>query len=480
MTVHRLVLALSLIRVALSGLAGLAGLAGLVGLASAEGVDRQAGRDPVVVIQVDGPIGPATARFISESLAEAEARSAQLLVLQMDTPGGLATSMREIIRDVLASEVPVATYVAPSGARAASAGTYILYASHVAAMAPGTNLGAATPVQIGGGLPAPPAPERSAPEGPAGGDASGSEPGREDATPAAPGGASAAKAVNDAVAYIRSLAQLRDRNVDWAERAVREAASLPASEALDLGVIDLTAETLEDLLQALDGREVTTPAGPRVLSTSDAPVARLEPGWLTQALGVLSNPNVAFLLMLLGVYGLIFEFMNPGTIGPGVIGAIALVIGLYALNQLPLSYAGMALILLGLAFMVAEALTPSVGILGLGGVVAFVIGAAFLIDTDVAAYRLSWWTIGLTGALSGGFFLWLLASLVQSRGHAISAGRERMLSEPATVLDWSDGHGHVRTQGEIWKARSDAALEPDQTVRILKIEGLELIVGPDR
>ena len=382
--------------------------------------------------------------------------------------------MRDTIRYVLASEVPVATYVAPSGARAASAGTYILYASHIAAMAPGTNLGAATPVQIGGGLPSPPSPE--------GGDRNPSGPDEpaDSPEPETLGDASTAKAVNDAVAYIRSLAELRDRNADWAERAVREAASLPASEAVDLGVVDLSADTQEDLLQILDGREVTTVAGPRTLATADAPVARLEPGWLTQALAILSNPNIAFLLMLVGVYGLVFEFMNPGTIGPGVIGAISLVIGLYALNQLPLSYAGMALIALGLAFMVAEAVSPSFGILGLGGVIAFVMGAAFLIDTDVEAYRLSWWTIGVAGALSGGFFLWLLASLIQSRGHAIAAGRERMLSEPATVVDWAGDRGHVRTQGEIWKARSDAELAPSQTVRVLKIEGLELVVGPDR
>jgi len=438
--------------------------------------ESQPGR--VLVMDLEGVIGPASARFISQALAEAEARDSQVLVVRMDTPGGLSLSMREIIRDILASDVPVVTYVAPSGSRAASAGAYILYASHVAAMAPGTNVGAATPVQIGGmpGTPQPGSPPGETP-------VEGSEPGGEEAdggSGAAPGDASKAKAVNDAVAYIRSLAEMRGRNVEWAERAVREAASLPASEALEIGVIDHMAGTLDELLVEIDGRSVETAAGSVTLATAGARVERIEPGTLTRLLGVLSNPNVAFLLMLIGVYGIIFEFMNPGTIGPGVIGAISLVIGLYALNQLPLSYAGIALILLGLGFMVGEALSPSIGILGLGGVVAFIVGAAFLIDTDVPQYQLSWWTIAATGALTGGFFLWLLAELVRSRSHPLAAGRERMLSEPATILDWSGGHGHVQAQGERWKARGEGAFDPGERVRILRIDGLELVIGPSK
>lgn len=433
----------------------------------------------VLMIDLTGPIGPATAHFVEQAITEAETTGAQALIIRMDTPGGLSDAMRDIIRDILQSETPVITYVAPSGSRAASAGTYILYASHVAAMAPGTNVGAATPVMIGGDLPGLPQSEEDVSEDDTAGDNEDVGP-ENGVLPSTTGSATTDKAVNDAVAYIRSLANVHGRNADWAERAVRSAESLPAREALELGVIDLVADDLNDLLQAIDGRRVTTTVGSRPLRTAGVQVDRMEPGAISRVLSVISNPNIAFVLMLIGVYGILFEFYNPGSIGPGVIGAICLVLGLYALNQLPLSYAGAALVLLGLAFMIAEALDPSFGILGLGGVIAFVIGAALLVDTDIPEYQISWWTIAATASVTGGFFFWLVGSLIASRSRPLSSGVESMLRETATVLDWSGGRGHVHVLGERWRAHGDDTFAPGQSVEIVDVRDLELVVVPDR
>ena len=362
---------------------------------------------------IEGPIGPATMRHVEKVIETADERDAEVLILRLDTPGGLVDSMREIIVAILASRTPVVGFVAPPGAHAASAGTYILYATHVAAMAPGTNLGAATPVQIGG-LPGLPAPEDEKPAADKDSDgrgrrdrpAEGSEP--EKATPPPLADAMSAKATNDAVAFIRSLAEMRGRNADWAEQAVREAASLSATQARARNVIDLVADDPEALLAAIDGRRVEAGGVERTLATAGLEIEPIEVDAMTRVLSVLSNPNVAFLLMIIGVYGLIFEFSNPGIFAPGVIGGICLVLGLYALNQLPLDYAGLALVMLGIAFMVAEAFTLSSGALGLGGLVAFIIGAAMLIDTEAPAYRISWWVIGGAAAFSGAFLILLL------------------------------------------------------------------------
>jgi len=440
-----------------------------------------------LIIEIDGAIGPATTRLIENGLEEAESRGATLAVLRIDTPGGLVTSTRDIIRAITGAPVPVVGYVAPSGARAASAGTYIMYATHVAAMAPGTNIGAATPVQMGGapGLPG------SEPQNEDGGDQDQSGDGAEgesadgdgagsdeqSESPSQPDDPGKAKAVNDAVAFIRSLAELRGRNAEWAEKAVREAASISATEAREKNVIEIVASSMTDLMQQVDGRTVEIGGAERRLDTEGIQLETFEPSTLTKILGILANPNVAFIFMLIGIYGLIFEFANPGTIGPGVIGVICLVIGLYSLNQLPLDYAGLTLLLLGLAFMVAEALTPTFGILGFGGLAAFIIGSLFLIDTDVPEYQLSTGVIVGTALASGLLLVVVLGYAWRSQTRRVTAGPNPYVGEVAVVLEWSNGEGYVRAQGDRWHARGDIAVEPGDKVEIKQIEGLTLIVG---
>jgi membrane-bound serine protease (ClpP class) len=389
----------------------------------------------------------------------------------MDTPGGLDTSMREIIRAVLASPVPVATYVSPSGARAASAGAYILIASHVAAMAPATNVGAATPIQIGGG---------GVPFG--GNDEAKDEekPDAEQAKPAAPRNASEAKAVNDAVAYIRSLADLRGRNADWAESAVREAASLSANAAIEENVADFVVDDLEALLEAADGMTVTVGRAKVTLATHGAEIERAPPGWRARFLAVITNPNVALILMMVGIYGIVFELINPGSVLPGTIGGISLLLGLYALAVLPIDYAGLALILLGLALMTAEAFAPSFGILGIGGAMAFAIGAAIIVDTEMPGFGVSYPVIAALAIVSLGFSLIVLGALFRSRRRRVATGREEMIGMRAEVQDWAGGRGHVFLRGERWRAVSPAQLAPGESVRIRHVDGLTLEVEPEK
>jgi membrane-bound serine protease (ClpP class) len=418
----------------------------------------------IPLIAVDGPIGPATARHVKEALAAAAARRAEVVILRLNTPGGLATSMREIIADILASPVPVAGYVAPSGAHAASAGTYILYAAHIAAMAPGTNIGAATPVQIGGvpGLPGESDRDKKDDKPPA--------------SPTAPKDAASAKATNDAIAFIRSLAEMRRRNPEWAEKAVRDAATLSAQAALQERVIDLVARDASDLVERLDGRTVEIAGASRRLATKGLATETIEPRWLIRLLGVITNPNVALILLLVGMYGLVFEFMNPGFVAPGVIGGIALVLGLYALNLLPIDYTGLALLLLGLAFLVAEAITPSFGAFGFGGIVAFLLGAAMLIDTEVPGFRLSWTVVGAAALASAAFLTLLLGAVARSRRGPARVGAVAMLGLPVRVLDWSGGAGHVLAEGERWQARGDRALAPGDIAEVEGVSGLTLTV----
>ncbi|HUH94754.1 MAG TPA: nodulation protein NfeD [Casimicrobiaceae bacterium] len=417
----------------------------------------------VLVLPVAGAIGPASAEFITHGLDRAERDGAQLVVLQLDTPGGLDTSMREIIKAILASPVPVAVFVAPSGARAASAGTYILYASHIAAMAPGTNLGAATPIQIGMPSPTSPTPEASKEKGKSEGD-------HEDTL--------TRKVTNDAAAYIRGLAQLRGRNADWGEKAVREAVSLSADEALAQHVIDLEARDVADLVAKVDGRKVATTPGERTLSTKDARIVTLVPDWKSRFLAIITEPSVALILMMLGVYGLLFEFMNPGFVLPGVIGAIALLIGLFALNMLPINYAGLALILVGLGFMVAEAFLPSYGSLGAGGIIAFAIGSIMLIDSDVPGFAVPLWFVGGLTVVSAAF-VYLVAQLaLRAHRRPVVTGSEELIGSVGVALEDVEREGWARVHSEQWRVQSAVPIKRGQNVRVTGRDGLVLKVTP--
>jgi membrane-bound serine protease (ClpP class) len=446
-----------------------------------------------VVLDIEGIIGPASADYVARGLSGAAERKARVVLIRMDTPGGLDTSMRDIIRAIMASTVPVITYVTPGGARAASAGTYILYASHVAAMAPGTNLGAATPVAIGG-LPIPgrgderperaPGTDRDSSKEPGSGRTDPKVDSRQDTkgepadAPGArrqPASASEAKAINDAVAYIRSLAEFRGRNADWAEAAVRDAASLSAGAALEQGVIDIVSPSVEDLFRQVDGREVALSGGSARLATGNLQQVSFEPDWRTKILGVITNPNVALILMMIGIYGLLFEFMSPGALYPGTIGAICLLLGLYALAALPLNYAGAGLAMLGMALLVAEAFVPSFGILGIGGVVAFVIGVSILMDTQgVPGFEVYWPLIGGLALAGVGIGLVVARMAVGSFKHRVATGQEAMVGARAEVIDWSGARGHVFLHGERWNATASRPLQPGQRVRIVSLDGLTL------
>jgi membrane-bound serine protease (ClpP class) len=424
-----------------------------------------AGR-PVVLAQVEGAIGPATADYLHRALELAKQREAQLVVLQIDTPGGLDASMRRIIKDVLASPVPVATFVAPNGARAASAGTYMLYASHVAAMAPASNLGAATPVAIGLGG----SRQDHPPTKPASGAASGAEP---------PGDAMTAKQVSDAVAYIRSLAQLRGRNADWAERAVREAVSLPASEALKLKVVDLIAADVPDLLRQLDGRELKAGGVAVKLATAGAPVTAFEQDWRSRLLAVITEPSLALILMLVGIYGLLFEFSNPGFVLPGVVGAICLLLGLFALQMLPVNYAGLALILLGIALLVAEAFLPTFGVIGIGGIVAFALGAVLLYDSDTG-FGVPRALIAVLTLASAAFILAVASMAARARKRPLAHGARSLVGAPGELVEFREGTGWALVQGEHWKVRSGEALAPGTRIRVVRLDGSTLEIAADR
>jgi len=418
----------------------------------------QAAPGAVWVLGIDDAIGPASADYLVRSLDQAQAQGAQLVVIRMDTPGGLDSAMRQMIKAILASPVPVATYVAPSGARAASAGTYILYASHVAAMAPGTNLGAATPVQIGGSPGAP----------------------KDDKAKGGDDETLARKQVNDAAAYIRGLALLRGRNADWAEKAVREAVSLSASEALRLNVIDQVADDLPALLRKLDGKTLEAAGQPHQLQTAGASLVEHLPDWRTRVLAVITNPSVALILIMVGVYGLLFEFMSPGSTVGGVVGGICLLLALYALQLLPVSFAGVALILLGIAFMIAEAFLPSFGVVGFGGIVAFVVGALILIDTDAPGYGIPLALIGTLAVLSALLIGGVLGMALKARQRALVSGDASLVGSLVTVTQVMAGNpfrGVVLAQGEEWQVQCATPLQAGQNVRVTARHGVMLDVS---
>jgi membrane-bound serine protease (ClpP class) len=422
---------------------------------------------PVFALRIDGAIGPVTAEQVARSLERAARERAQLVVLQIDTPGGLDTAMRSIVKDILASPVPVAVFVSPQGARAASAGTYILYSAHVAAMSPATNLGAATPIAIGLPMPG------------AGGQPAGRPASAAAASESSPD-TSTAKSVNDATAYIRGLAQLRGRDVAWAEQAVREAVSLPAQDALSRKVIDLIAVDLNDLLHQLDGRELTlgpSRAGSVKLATSQIAVVTLGPDWRVRLLAVISEPSLVLMLLMIGVYGLLFEFMNPGYVAPGVIGGVCLLLALWGLQMLSVNYAGLALILLGVAFFVAEAFVPSFGALGIGGVIAFALGALLLIDSDLPGFAIPWPLIGALALVSAAIVIGVARMAAKARRRPVVSGSPRMIGALGEVIEFGSGEGWATVEGERWQVRAAQPLRLGQRVRVTRVDGLTLEVS---
>lgn len=404
----------------------------------------------VELLSVHDIISPASADFIHRGLEKAAEDKANAVVLELDTPGGLMDSMKAIVQDILASPVPVITYVSPSGAHSASAGVYIMYASHIAAMAPGTNLGAATPITL-------------------------------DKPEAKPTSVLEKKMSSDAAAYLRSLAEIRKRNAEWGEKAVYDSVSLSASEAEAQHVVDATAASLPELLDRVDGRSVKMKNGAVTLKTKNAAVERIEPDWRARLLSIVTNPNITFLLMTIGAYGIILEFSHPGAFFPGIMGAICLLLGMYALNILPVSYTGLSLILLGLGCMAAEAFMPSFGVLGIGGAAAFAIGALMLFDPS-SGIAVSPPLVASVTLLSLAFFGLLLAYAVKARRRPVTTGAEALKGAEGTIMEWSQTAGTALVAGAVWKAQSSTAyiLKKGDKIEVLKVEGLSLVIRPLR
>ncbi|MFN3350212.1 NfeD family protein [Pseudorhodoplanes sp.] len=441
------------------GVAILSVLIGVAALAGATGPAKAATKPVVYVVEIDGAVSVAAQRQLSRAIERAKRDNAAAVVIRLDTPGGLVSATRDVIRDMMASPVPVLVLVGPSGARAASAGTFLVYASHLAAMTPGTNLGAATPVSMGG-LPGTPQPKK-------------------DETPKEPGAAEK-KAINDTVALLRSLAQMRDRNADFAEKAVREAATMTASEAQKAGVVEFVARDVADFLSQADGRSITAAGETRTLATRGATIEVLQPEWRTRLLATIADPNVAFILLLIGVYGLLFEFWNPGTFVSGIVGGISLLLAMIALSLLPVHYGALALLLLGIALMIAEVFTPGIGVLGIGGLVAFLTGAFFLFEGEGADFdmRVSLPVIAGAGLACAGLSFFVIGAAIKARNRPPETGAEQLLREQGIVVHWSGESGNIRIHGEIWAARAAQCLAPGTRVRVVKRDGLELVVEP--
>lgn len=432
------------------------------------------GEGTAILLNLEGAIGVATAEYIIDGIEEAEDRGAELVIIRMDTPGGLVSPMRDIVKAILGSDVPVATYVSPDGARADSAGTYILLASHIAAMAPTTHLGAATPVALGGGWPGDK--DGADDKDDSDDDKESDEKEEKDATD--PGSAMDKKVMNDAIAYIRGLAEAHGRNADWAEKAVTEAATLTAAEALENNVIDLIATNQAELLQKINGRELKVNNLTVVLETESIEVETLEPSWRIKVLSAIASPEVALLLLMIGIYGLLFEGYNPGAVVPAVVGVICLLLAAYALQVLPVNYAGLALIIVGIVLIVAEAVVPSFGALGIGGIAAFIFGAIMMFDSGVPGFGISLaFVVGL--ALSAGLFLlWLVSYLVRLRRRGAVSGRASIIGGTGTAMQSFTGKGKVWLEGEAWAAVSKVPVEQGQEVIVRAMDGLTLEVEP--
>jgi membrane-bound serine protease (ClpP class) len=405
----------------------------------------------VVLLEVNGPIGPATEEYIHQGIEHAFSEKAEFIILKLNTPGGLDKAMRSIIQDIISAPLPIITYVGPEGSRAASAGTYILYASHIAAMAPATNLGAATPISL---------------------DVIGSEMGKEKHTQV--NSANEKKILSDSIAYIKGLAHLRHRNEEWAEKSVKDAASLQSNEALNLKVIDVIAKNIPDLLQQLNGLPVTIQNQVAVLQTQDVNVEVWEPDWRLRFLEVITDPSIAYILLIIGIWGLFFEFYNPGFVLPGVAGTISLLLALYAFQLLPTHYTGLALTIAGIGFMAAELFVPSYGVLSAGGLIAFFVGSVLLLDLN--GYQTPWGLIIGMSIASLSFFLFIIGFAIKAKRRKLVSGSETLIGRIGIVQNDFKDYGWVKVEGELWKAQTSLPLKKGENVRIVKCKGLELIV----